>query len=541
MDMNLIRKQLITSEGIMVNLKRLAMSTVLFFSVMGCHTSMAPWSQTTEGYHLSLAASIPSIVKPLAVKASDRHTTPTLPEGVLPLTLARRIAVSDNPDIHVAFARLERARARIAEAQARFLPTVSFSHTSARTFHTPASRNRLNTTLQPAQPVPTDVDTQSFAVTTLLNALRRPLFGQSSPKGNANSFSEHSSAFTVSWTVFDGYIREAQTQAAKHLSKAANYSLIDISRLILRSVDTAYYQVQLAREQVRISEADETFSRDQFEETSRLQSAGRATQADVDNFRIRMLTAQTNLAAAKGLRASGRVILAELMGIDGAIMPDLLMLSPLEEETDEEMSAPDTDGWLAQAMKNRPDLTQLFEVLESEDQNIKAVKGLYMPVLAVSGSWGFDRSSNLKYRVDDLSTAGAVELRWDLYTGGARRARVRQAQAARAQAQAQFRRLKLGIASEVRTASIDVTDAQEQIRLQRESLSTALENRRIIRVGYLAGKETLTRLNEAQRDYIEADANLTRARIRLRQAWSDLRAAASAYETAPETVPASGP
>ncbi|RME37995.1 MAG: hypothetical protein D6788_08305, partial [Planctomycetota bacterium] len=145
----------------------------------------------------------------------------------------------------------------------------------------------------------------------------------------------------------------------------------------------------------------------------------------------------------------------------------------------------------------------------------------------LSGSWGFDRSSTLRYRVDDQSSAGAIELRWDLYTGGARRARLRQAWAGWSEAAARLARLRLTVASEVRSAVISVTDAQEQIRLQRESLKTALENRRMVQAAYLAGKETLTRLNEAQRDVIEADANLARARIQLRQAWSDLYAAAA--------------
>ncbi len=103
------------------------------------------------------------------------------------------------------------------------------------------------------------------------------------------------------------------------------------------------------------------------------------------------------------------------------------------------------------------------------------------------------------------------------------------AQAHRAEARANLERRRLTMASEVRSSAIAVADAQKQIRLQRESLTTARENRRIIQVGYLAGKETLTRLNEAQRDYIEADANLARARIRLRRAWSALRAASATY------------
>ena len=95
-----------------------------------------------------------------------------------------------------------------------------------------------------------------------------------------------------------------------------------------------------------------------------------------------------------------------------------------------------------------------------------------------------------------------------------------------------MRRQHLAVQSEVRRSVIDLTNALEQIRLQSETLTTSLENRRIVQAAYVAGKETLNRLNEAQRDFIAADANLTLSRIRLRQAWSDLYAAASSY---PET------
>jgi outer membrane protein TolC len=65
-------------------------------------------------------------------------------------------------------------------------------------------------------------------------------------------------------------------------------------------------------------------------------------------------------------------------------------------------------------------------------------------------------------------------------------------------------------------------------------VATALENRRIVQVGYLAGKEDLNRLNGAQRDFITADADLALARIRLRQAWTDLRTAAATQQFATE-------
>ncbi|MFH1107601.1 MAG: TolC family protein [Planctomycetota bacterium] len=451
-----------------------------------------------------------------------------LPDGVLTVEAARSTAVRANPDVHAAQARLETAAARIAEAEARYYPTVVFVHDSSRTFHTPASRNRLAASLQPSPVLPTGVEGNSLALTTLLNALRRPFGGLGGGiGGNTNPFSEHTTALTMTWTIYDGYVREAQLLSAKYLRQASMESLMDVQRLIVRAVDTAYYQVQLAQEQSRIARADETFSEEQHRETKKLQAAGRATSADVDNFRVRVLAAQAKVSAAEGLRETGRVVLAELMGLPDVTLPKDLSLSPLGEETAEELAAIDQGPWLGEALANRPDILQLEEIVKSEEENVRATKGLYRPSVLASGSWGFDRGSNVHYEDDDQSSAAAVEFRWELFTGGARGARVRGAESHRAEAAATLNRLRLSVQAEVRKAIIDLTNAQTQIRLHRETVATALENRRVVQAGYLAGKENLNRLNEAQRDLITADADLALARIRLRQAWSDLHAAAA--------------
>ena len=480
-----------------------------------------------------------SQLMPYGSAVVSREVEDLLPTGELDLETARAIAIRANPDIHVAQARLEAARARVDEARAAYYPTVLFTHSLTRTFHTPASRNRLNTLLQPQQVLPTDADltTNSLAVTTILNAIRRPLLGFGSPKGNRNPFSEHSSAFTASWTVFDGFVREAQLLAAKHVHQASWASLRDVERLIIQAVDAAYYQIQLAQEQIRIARADEEFSLEQLEETEKLRAAGRATTADVNNFRVRMLAAQANVTTAVGLHQTGRVILAELMGLAGAALPPALEPSPLAEETAEELAVPAPQPWIEQALANRPDLQQLEYLLASEEEQVRAAKGLFMPNLAVSGSWGFDRSHNLAYSVQDQSSAVAMEFRWELFSGGSRRARVRQAESSRAEVAANLNRRRLAIQSEVRTAIIDLQNAQERIRLQRENVETARENRRIVRAAYLAGKETLNRLNETQRDFITAEADLALARIRLREAWSDLYAATGTYRETVDEAP----
>jgi len=507
---------------------------ILFiFAAAGCRSPIDSL-QVVLDRHARAVEKLPgeqqNLLLPYGTPVVSEKAEDLLPRDVLTLEAARSIAVRANPDVHAAEARLQLALARVSEARSQYYPSLSFTHNSTRTLQTPASRNRLATALQPSPLLPTDITTGNIAITSLLNALRQPLTGNK-PKGDTNPFSENSSAFTLSWTLFDGFVREAQLMSAKYLETASTHSLMDVQRLIVRSVDAAYYQVQLAREQVRIAQADEAFSREQYEETKKLHAAGRATTADVDNFRVRVLAAQANLAAAEGLRETGRVVLAELMGLSGADLPADLMPSPLADETEEELAVPLAVPWLVLALARRPDLLQLGQQLKGEEENVRAAKGAYHPIILASGSWGFDRSSNIHYTEQDQSSAGGVEVRWELFNGGAREARVRAAESIRAQAAATLTRSRLAVQAEVRKAVIDVGNSQRQIRLQRENLATATENRRIVQAGYLAGKETLSRLNEAQRDYITVDADLSLARIRLRQAWSDLYAAAGGVET----------
>lgn len=460
--------------------------------------------------------------------AAPPQSKPILPQGPLSLEAACAVAVRDNPDIHAAQARLDLALARVAEARSLYYPNLVATQNATRTFQTPANRNRLaaaSTAMQRSASIPADSNSPP-AVLALINAIRRPFFDKSGD-GDTNSFSEHASALTSSWILFDGFVREAQLMASKYVYQASAEALVDAQRLVTRSVEAAYYQVQLAREQIRISQAADEFARDQYEETKKLQGAGRASAADVDNFRVRMLGAQAELTEANGLYEAGKIILAELMGIDGVLLPQDIEISPLAEETPEELAEPEVAAFLADGTRNRPDVRQLEELAKSEEENVRAAYGHYQPVLSMTGTWGLNRTSNMRYEVDDQSSAAGIELRWEIFTGGAREARILGAESMKSEAYSRVTRQRLAVESEVRRAVIDVKNSQEQIHLQRENVTTARENRRIVQAGYVAGKETLSRLNEAQRDFITTDANLALARIRLRQAWSDLRAAAA--------------
>ncbi len=453
---------------------------------------------------------------------------PHLEPGVLSLARTREIALLANPDIHSARARLESSLAQIAEARSFYLPEVAVAHTAHRMIQSPNRVTRFpasfytypfNTSLAALPENPTLID--------LYNLVRGPLMARTRRlnTGDTNSFSDHTSALSVSWTLFDSFVREARLMSTQHGYRASAMALGDVERLLAHAVDTAYYQVQLGSEHLRIAEADELFSREQWEDAQKQHEAQKITKAGVLNFEVRLRAAQANVIAARGLIDTGRVILAELMGLPGARLPEDVELVRLQPETDEDLSVPDVELWIERAMPARPDLAAAEYTLNARAENINLAKGQFGPDLAFNGTWGFERLSNVAYSSEDQSSAVGLEFRWALFTGGFRTAQLRRARAQWWDAAAAVQKKKLEIAAQVRRAIVDLINAQEQVKLQRLNLQSAEENRRIVRSEYTAGKTSLVRLNEAQRDYVQTEADLAEARIRLRQAWSDLRAA----------------
>jgi len=460
--------------------------------------------------------------------ASDGQSPPSVPAGVLPLPDARRIALEANPDVHAARARLEASLARIGEARSFYFPQVSAFHNSTRTLQT---SNRLSRFYSSALPEESGlvIPENPTLLDLLGTVVERMRSRQTLSVGNQNSFSDHSTGLTATWLLFDGFVREARLLGAKHTYRASAMGVADVERLIVRAVDVAYHQTQLGREQIRIARADEQFSAEQLTHAQRNFEAGRMSRADVLNFEVRVRAAQANVVAARGLRETGRVVLAELMALPEARLPGNVQLAELEDDGEAPLEPPDVDEWIDRGMQLRPDLAQARYVLKARLESVNLAKGQFSPQISLQGSWGFESLSNMRYEEDDQASAVALELRWQLFTGGFRTSQLRRARADWWEAHANLESKRLEVAADVRQAVVDVVDAQEQVKLQRANLESASENRRLVETEYRAGKSSLVRLNEAQRDLVQTEVDLARARIRLRQAWSDLRAAAGAY------------
>ncbi|MBN1511843.1 MAG: TolC family protein [Phycisphaerae bacterium] len=467
--------------------------------------------------------------RPDPVRRDSPPPAPIVPEH-LTMWEARRIALQSNPDIHAAQARLEGALARIGEARATYFPTLSAVHNSSRNFLVPESRSPL--IRLPATVYPDFFDSgQQLNLPWVFSALGNQFLGAQQSYGgtNTNSFSQHSTSLVAAWTLFDGFTREARLMASKYSYRATAMGMADVERLLIQAVDTAFLQILLAREEYRIAQADEAFSRELLDVAEKRREGGKSTEADVLNFQVRVRAAQAGVVLARGALDTARVVLAELMGLPEARLDASVVLPPLVDETGRAMESPDEALWLETAYQYRPDLAQRQHMVRAAEENVRAVMGQFSPSVTLSGSYGVENQGNISYGDQDQASAIGVELNWQLFTGGFRTSQLRRLREDLREARARLERARLTVASDVRRAVITVVSAQEEVLLQRLAIEAATENRRIVSAQYAAGKTSLVRVNEAQRDYVQADGDLTTARIRLRQAWSDLYAATASY------------
>lgn len=405
--------------------------------------------------------------------------------GPLSLAEAKRIARRDHPSIAASQARIDAALATIREATAAYYPVVSVSTSALRTEASPAST------------------------------------------GAADRYNSYALNGTLSYLVFDGFSRRFRLLAAKAGAEASREAQRETQRILLQAVASAYYDCLLGRETMLVAKRDMEFNQELTEETRKRFSAGAAARSDVLNFEIRTATAQSQYVQAAYGYQIARIVLAQLMGLPRETSPDQLDPVPLPDPQGE-LPLPALDGELDYALAHRPDYLEIDQQIEQLKANLGAIRGGFLPTVGVQGGYGWSRNDNPRFNDDrDAAAYVGVELTWDLYTGGSTQAQVARQQADIRAAQQGLALTRQGIVAELRQLVEAAQNAKTQVELQTRIAAMTEEARTLVRSEYLAGRASLTRLNEAQTDLVRAAGSLATARIRYWKIREDIAAASA--------------
>lgn len=501
--------------------------------------------------------------------AADTEAQPPLPElppkpapeRLVDLEEAKQIAVQSNPSLMAAAERVKQAQARVKQARSTWFPTVLAATSASNTWisendfeaakraassgywasFASATQARLQgeilafaeiTGQRIAQffnpqigPVPTFPAVPNTDREIVQDLFRAAIFSTDARNAIDEQLERYTISVVAEWIVFNGFERRFANLEARYGKEQTDAAHAEAHRVLLDAVAQAYYAAQLARENIAIAEADEAFNQRLVSDARARRRVGTGPLSDVLNFEVRVNAARAALITARQNYETALIALAELLALPESKWPDTLGLAPLEEESLEELEAPDADALVAFARSHRPDL----RVNELDVKRAEAIVGIarspFYPDVRVQASKDAVRVNDFDFGEDDFSTTIGFDVTYEIFAGGRNVARLQEAKSLRQEAQHVVTQSELEVASDVRTAVEELRAAQNRLVLQRANAALVQRNRDLAQKAYDGGIEPAVTLNEAQRNLVEAQADLALARVQLRNNWHAVRTA----------------
>ena len=400
---------------------------------------------------------------------------------------AQTRALQDNPSVQSAHSRMQQAEAQWRQLRGQNLPGIFLGGSG--TWTEPSDRS-----LEAAPGL--EASSEQFAATV-----------------------------EASWLLFNGGTRKYTIEAARDRLSASQALEAQTRLLLLAAVGQGYHAAQLARVSIRIAESDLAFNQQQVDDASKRHKAGQGAYADILNFEIRSNTAASDLEQAHSNYDSTRAALEALLAHDGPdrIAPEELTLPEAVPEV------PEIDRSWKHAQTNLPSLVAQRSLVDSSQRQLQSVRGNYWPELRLVGNVNAARPEDPAFGGEDVGSSAGITLGYNFYDGGARRNRVREAEAVAQEQQLALEQLQLDAKAEVQSSISNLNAAIKKLALTKRNLELTTENRELIEKAYRAGRESLIRLNEAQRDFVNAQSRLAlsaiqveTAQIRVLQATGDL-------------------
>jgi len=402
-------------------------------------------------------------------------------QEMLTLDEAIRIALQNNRSLQITERTLQKARERVAEARGAGFPQLQSSATYTRF-------DRVATAQFGPQPVRLGSIENRVAVLTLTQPID-----------------------------ISGIIRNGVRAA----SLGYELSRLDYERTrneLILQVTNAYQNVARAEAFVRVAEEALKNAQERLRVTRAQVDTGVASQFDLLRAQTQVAQSEQALLNARNQVELAKAALNNLLGRDlntpvQVVLPD--SLPAMEQEL---------DALLNEAYARRPELRAAERNIELARVNIRNARRGNLPTLALNGQWNYNFNTSVFNPRQQTFTATAV-LSFPVFDSGITRARVEQAQEDLQIAEISLQQLKEAIALEVRSAYLNLKDAQQRLVVAQKGLEQATEALRLARVRYEAGVSPQLEISDAELAYTQAQTNLVNAKFDYLNAYAALQKA----------------
>ncbi|HEY2733356.1 MAG TPA: TolC family protein, partial [Polyangiales bacterium] len=333
----------------------------------------------------------------------------------------------------------------------------------------------------------------------------------------------------LSWPVSSIFLTLLPRHKAAMLAAEAQriQSRVERQTVALRTRE-AYYNYARARAARMVAVAALAQAEGHRRDSDALVNAGSIARVELMRADAQVAAAKVTVARADFSVQQARVAFNTLVHVDG--VEDITVSEDLEADVPAPVE--DENGLLKKALERRSEILAIRKLSESQQNSLKAVKGAYLPVIAIGGS---AEEANPNQRIFGSfnewrgTWAAQASLVWSPNDAFSANTQVDQAQADLAQTMADLGTLTDSLRVEVSQAYNGYASAHAQLDAARAGIAAAEESYRVRREQFRAGAAIAV-------DVLDAEAQLRQARLDLVNALIDTRIAKARVDRAVEVA-----
>ncbi|OCQ90700.1 transporter [Nostoc sp. MBR 210] len=412
-------------------------------------------------------------------------------QGNQPITLEQALAVArrNNRELQISVLQLERSRGALREAQAALYPTLDLN---------------------------ADITRSQSASSQLQDTLN----GRAGLSSNSD---EPSTGFNgqaqLTYNIYTSGRRQA---AIKEAEEQVRFNELDVERQseeIRLNVTTQYYDLQEADEQVRINQSAVENAQASLRDAEALERAGVGTRFDVLRSQVNLANAQQDLTNAISNQLIARRQLVTTLSLPQDITisaADTVQLAGLWNRSLEES--------IVLAFQNRPELQQQLAQRKISEQQRRQALAANLPQLSFIANYNLLDQFDDSVSITDGYSVG-VRASWNLFDGGAARARASQAKTNIAIAETNFAEQRNQVRFQVEQAFSTQRSNLDNVQTANTALEQAREALRLARLRFQAGVGTQTDVINSETDLTRAEGNRVTAILNYNRALARLQRA----------------
>jgi outer membrane protein TolC len=331
-------------------------------------------------------------------------------------------------------------------------------------------------------------------------------------------FSNYVARFSGQWQLFDSGATWARTMQARKASNLAQRNLDRTDQeLVMRVVD-AYTGLLLAKRQVEVSREAMKSSQSVLDRARSNVEAGMSVESDLLSAQVNHAARQQELIRAENDASIAAARLNHELGVAADTNYDLAGVL-----ADRVFPSEPLDQLEARALDRRPDLQGIALQQSIQQNSVKIAKAAFGPTVNAVGNWEADNPRFGGGGGNDWMFG--LEVRLDLFDGGARTAQLQRERALKQKVDALRESAVSGVRLEVRKAYFDYDAARRQLEVARTAVAQADESLRIGHDRYDAGINTITDLLRMEEADVRAKTDYWQAVYRVQSSYANLELA----------------